>query len=506
MGGTHHTLTYRAEYKTGGTWTAFPGLLEIDTVIESGTGVSPFQFGGATLPRATVRCGPSAPATGWRWAPFRAWHSVAIDGAGAVEERVFSGFLTRREPSAEGWTFTAGGPDAAIAKAEVRMPLRYRRPLATRTTLTSVENPATIGATPGLLNEIFWRAGGRPYEQAAAYEDADWYYACDGSSVAPEWSWVDGENPWSEALALAEAAGGQIYMDTEGVVRYVNPLKLAEEAAAIVVADTGPAASGRILFDGALEIRENVEEAYNVAICAYQRRALQPAQEVYKAQYPVPPVAASAVVELPPLTTQWPVLWRDLQTGETIYSLEVKATRSDGSPVTLTPSVSTEAAQRLVVSVTNPLAEPIQVSEVTVHGRPVAVIHEGEARYAGAKFDANEARDITKRLPDNIYTQSQSAAERRAQTAVLFEGVPRRVFGVQGCAFEPGVHVGGYATLSSERYGLAAIPCRIIARRLEDSGARMALTLAEVTGLPRLSELWVVGQTYADGDVRKMGL
>lgn len=502
--GSNHVVSYRAEYRTGGAWQTFPGLLRCTTRVESSGGISPFAFGGATLPTATLDCSEAAPATGWLRAPLRVYESVAIDGAAAVEELAFTGLLLASEPADSGWTFSAGGPDARIARQRVRTPLRYRRALATRTTATSIEDPANPGFAAGTLNELFWRAGGRPAAQSVAYPDAAFLYACDGTSVAPEWPWVDGENAWTEALNLAEAAGGQVFLDSQGVLRYVNPFSLAETVAgAPIIADTGPQAAGRVLYDGKLRRTLDVSTAYNVAVCNYQRRTLQPRQQVYQARYPVPPLEAGASVTRE-LAMQWPVLWRDLATGAANYSVTITGQRTDNSPVTPTVAVLSESAQVLEIRITNPLSEPIQVASITIEGQPLGVLEEGTARYAGPRFDANGAEDVERRLEDSIYTQSQAAAERRARLAVLFDGVPRPVYEVDGCAFTPGVHVGGYARLYSARYGLADVPCRIVAR--EVSGGRMSLRLADVSGLPRLSDLWVVGQAYADSDVRRMGL
>jgi hypothetical protein len=511
MGGINHTVTYRAQYQTGGAWVNFPGLLSVETDIESSGGAGgPFAFGGSVLPRATLRCGPTAPATGWRRAPVRAWHTVEIDGVALPEERVFTGVLLSRDPDGDGWTFVAGGWDEEIATTEIRTALKYLRPLATATTITSVEDPTAGGYAGGVLNELFWRGGGRPGDELGGpmrpeYASAPWFYRCDGSSTTVEWPWVDGENAWQEALLLAEHAGGQVFMDNVGVMRYVNPLVLAEAVAgAPIIADTGPAAAGRILYDGELQIREDVRNAFNVAICTFQRRARQPRQEVYSARDPF--VIEASANATRPLATRWPVLWRELLTGAVDYTVRVVACRFDGTPVTPVVTVISESAQLLTIQIANPLGEPILIASIAVDGRPVSTIQDGEARYVGPRFDANGARDVVRRLPESQYTQSQDAAERRARMAVEFVGVPRRTFVADNCPWEPGVRVGGYARLYSARRALVDVPCRIIGRKILNSGERMQLTLAEVTGLPKLSELWVIGQTYADGDVRKLGL
>ena len=75
-------------------------------------------------------------------------------------------------------------------------PMIERRPAATKTSASSVENPATGGYVAGLINWVLWQAGGRPYEQAGTYPTADFYYSCDQAILASDWGWVAGEDGW----------------------------------------------------------------------------------------------------------------------------------------------------------------------------------------------------------------------------------------------------------------------------------------------------------------------
>ncbi|HMQ30005.1 MAG TPA: hypothetical protein PKD53_04720 [Chloroflexaceae bacterium] len=504
--GANHTITYTAQYRTGGAWVNFPGLLRVRTRVESADGGGgPFRFGGSVLPFAEIECGPGAPAAGWYRAPFRASIQVTVDGVAFPAEEVFTGLLTRRRPGPWGVTFEAAGAEGWVRKARVRTPLREWRQLATQTTLTSVENPAAAGYPGGLLNEIFWKAGGRPDAQRGSYPTARFFYACDGTSAAPEYSWIDGDNAWEQALRFAEAAGGQIYQDSRGILRYVNPLLLAESSPSpLIVRDQGPHGSGVILYDGQVEVEEDLEAAYNAAVCRFQRRAIQPPQDVYSAadHFDIEPSGSRPR----DLATTWPVRWRN-EAGAVDYRITVVACYDDGTPVTPTVTVTEESAMALAVSIANPSSSrPIHISKITVVGRPVTVLEEGIARYVGPRFDANADEDVEIRLNDSEYTQREGAAMRRARMAVVFDGTPRPVYRVRGAFYLPGVTVGQYALFSAARLSLVNVPCRIVDQELEDNGKTMSLALASVAGLPRLSERFVIGQTYADGDIRRVGL
>lgn len=508
--GLNHTITYSAQYRTGGAWVTFPGVLRVRTRVETTDGGGgPFRFGASVLPSATIECGPAAPTTGWYRAPFRALIQVTVDGVAHPQEEVFTGLLTRRVPGPWGVTFEAAGAEQWVKRARVRTPLRVWRPLATATTLTSVEDPTASGYPGGLLNEIFWKSGGRPDAQRGSYPTARFYYACDGTSVVPEYSWIDGDNAWEQALRLAEAAGGQVYQDSRGILRYVNPLRLAESTPSpLIVTDAGPHASGKVLYDGEVQVEEDLEAAYNAAVCRFQRRALQPPQEVYQStdHFDLEPSGSAAGSTTRDLAASWPVRWRT-EAGDVDYRITVVACYDDGTAVTPTVTVLEESAMALAVTITNPSASrPIHVSKITVTGRPITVLQEGIARYVGPRFDANGEEDVEIRLNDSEYTQREGAALRRARMAVIFDGSPRPVYRVRGAFYLPGITVGQYVLFSSARLGLVNVPCRIVDQELEESGERMALALASVAGLPALSGRFIVGQAYADTDVRRLGL
>lgn len=497
--GTNHTITYGGQWKASGAWDAIPGLLSQTVTIESADGgSSPLGFAPNVLPRATFATTSASWSSPWRRVPVRLIATVTIDGAAPVAEYTFTGILIGRDRSGDVVSYEAAGWDERIRRARVRTPLRYRRPLATKTTGTSIEDPANPAYAAGLLNEVFFRAGGRPYEQVITYPVADWYYSCDGSSVAPEWGWVDGENAWEEALELAEAAGGQVYQDALGTIRYINPLSYAETAGAVIhFADTGPQATNRVLFHHAdMSVRENVEGLFNAAACRFVRRSLRQTQEIYKNRDPFS-VDPGATVSRD-LAMQWPI-WK-------YGAVTVAAGNYSGAAVSPTVAITEQSAQQLTISITNPSATlPMIVTEIRAEGQPVTVLHEGIARYVGARWDALAAEDVELRLRDSIYTQSEPAARRRSRMSVVFTGQPRPIYQIARAPFIPGLNVGAYALLSWSGGGIASLACRVTRRALLDDPGVMAVDLVPVTGIAKLSDRFVVGRTYADANVRTFG-
>src|SRR5262249_45006677 len=100
------------------------------------------------------------------------------------------------------------------------------RALFTKTSASSIEDPANGSYAAGVGNYGLWQAGGRPYEQSGSYPSASFYYSCDQAVLCPPFSWLAGEDAWAELQKLAQAAGGQLYQNTLGTVVYRQPLAI----------------------------------------------------------------------------------------------------------------------------------------------------------------------------------------------------------------------------------------------------------------------------------------
>jgi GTPase SAR1 family protein len=78
----------------------------------------------------------------------------------------------------------------------------------------AIEDPTAGGYVGGLANELLWRSGGRPFDQAATYPTALFYYVCQGSAVAPAYGWSDGDKAMMESMTGFKRAGA------DGILTY----------------------------------------------------------------------------------------------------------------------------------------------------------------------------------------------------------------------------------------------------------------------------------------------
>lgn len=476
-------IAYRAFWNLGPGFVAMPGLLGFKVSSSAAVGPNGLGWGTDVEISCDIRATDDTAAANWRLIP---WYGE-IQKNGGAWVRVFSGVLTDRSDDGEGLRYVAQGFKEKIKRAPVRTPLRYRRPIATRTTATSTENPASGAYLAGMANEVFWRAGGRPFEQASLYTTAPWYYSCDASPVAPEWPWVDGENAWDALLELARAGGGQIYQDGNGVVRYVNPLKLAETGG------SPPHFTNSVY--GRLTVDESVEGVFNVARSNYVRRALAIQQEIAKDTTPRT-ITPSAFIDVA-VPFQWPIY--------DITAVVVVAARATGEPVTPTVTTLEETAQQLTIRITNPLStERIQVTQIRVEGNPITVAGEGVAVVTGPTF-TGDGSDVELRLEDSVYIQTQDDAERRCRMALAFYGRPRPIHTARDCPYDPTWFVGQYALVSNTRRGLASVGARIVSISIYASGERCDVGLVLLDGVPKLSDFFVAGQAYPGTTQRRLG-
>jgi hypothetical protein len=145
--------------------------------------------------------------------------------------KTFTGVITKMHRTLYDCDVSAEGMKVLIAATKIYSPMIEARPVATKTSATSTEDPTNPAYAGGQVNYALWQCGGRPYEQAASYPSAIFYYSCDHAILAPDYTWLAGEDTWAECLKLAQAAGGQMYQDADGVVRYKQVLGYAGASA-----------------------------------------------------------------------------------------------------------------------------------------------------------------------------------------------------------------------------------------------------------------------------------
>lgn len=395
---------------------------------------------------------------------------------GLLMEAAGSALARARRWSCRGW-------DAHIEAQEVRSPLYRRRPIFTATTISSVEDPTSGVYAAGLGNYILWSCGGRPYEQAATYPSALFYYSATNALISPEYTWCPGDSPWAVLRRLCQAAGGQLYQDTDGVIRYVDPITLATGTPAFTFTDAALTAAERVSQGaehyGDISDRRDGGQAVTGVVVNFVSRVVQGEQVVYEDQTPRQIAPSSAITVA--VDTQLP-LWRvaGVERDAAFHRSAVEATTAQ-----VTAAYTFASAQRLTVTLTNTTAEPVLVYALRVRGRPLAAGEEGSAEYI-----ASGDRVIT--AEDNPYVQSERHAAMLAR--MLYDGAQAAglIYSLTDVPYDPERYVGEVVALTSADYGLSALRCRIVRIDVE-GGAFMSVDLAPLGGLPTRDDVHLVG-------------
>lgn len=487
--------TFLVEVKRSGSWVDVSAdVVESATRVESATGPNGLGFGAYVAPRATVTLAREQIVEDWELLPIR----ISYGFASSDKPQQFVGVILKADSGSATVSYDCAGYDAIIARSSVYSPLVYRRPIATETTLTSIDDPNDVDYAGGMVNFILWNCGGRPIEQVVSYPSADFYYSCDRAIIAPDWSWTAGENNWTELQRLCQAAGGQIYQASDGVVYYVEPLMLADGSTGHVFTDAAitdaARVSGNLGSYGDISVSASAEDAVSGVECRFTQRRVLGVQEVYrdKPDLYMPDGDVTTLV----INTQLPLY--------DVARVEVRACKLRGGPVLteaiIDPLLISVNGQRTLLGLTNALGFPIVVYEVALFGRPLGAIEEGSASYTGS---TSRPYATVRQIPDSPLIQTASHAKRLCRMYYDFTAAATAVISLTGCGFDPDRYVGETVGLTSAAHGYSALACRIVAID-EQGGASMDVVLAPVGGLPKRSNCWIVGTSYSGANTREL--
>lgn len=481
--------TTSIQINPAGTWdTIAPAdVLEATGSAEiSGNRENALAFGDGSDLRYTIKvAGPAISSIPDRM-PIRA--SFTVDGDSV---QVLNGVVVKpsRNLRNRAWVLNCEGVKGLIGTTRPHSPAFYRRPVATKTTATSVEDPANPGYRAGLINYGLWQAGGRPYGQG--YIGALFYYQLDQAILSPDWSWLAGENVWEACRTLARAAGGQLYQDGNGIVRYRQPLSFADSSA---------------VFTFTPEFYNDIDEdspsgqQMTKIICPYVPRAARALQEVIN-DTTARLVRGGETIEIV-LEPQWPLKSVQTATGGTQLKDEaIGATYLDGAKVaqggggyTHTLDIS---AQRIVISLTNATSRPFVVNRVVINGEPITAGEPGSTS-AGSGT-------IERTIEQNDFIQSRTHAQRLCDLTLAFYGIARPERTLKGCKADANRSIGEVVRLTVPAWSILDEPHLIVAIRHSKIGRTCDFVLISLAGLPKTSDYYRIGSTNYSGQTLKIG-
>jgi hypothetical protein len=478
------TTAYALEWKPSGSWLAVDDddVAQITGSLETAQADGGVGFGTTAVTRATVQVLRTA-VSGLALARMPVRFTFTV---GASSEMAFVGFVRGWSGDRATVTLECSGmlDDLPERTKNLYSPLYYRRHPATKTTASSIENPATGGYAAGLINWMMWYAGGRPFEQAGSYPSADFYYSFHNAIRAPDWTWIAGEDGWSVALQMIRAVGGKLKQGPDGVIYYTSPLTMLNTPTKTFTTDD---------YEDVAEQGNTDQYAATITV-SYLPRSPQPTQEVIN-DTTIRAIAAGETVTIY-LDPQWP-LFSTVLDGGTLKMKNITATYYDGAPVVYGSGITTTTtvdAQRITLTVTNSSSRNFQITKILVSGSPIAA---GEAGSVTVGSGAP-----TKVLEDNPYVQSEAHALALAEMGLDFYGVARAVRTLTGCVYDPDRTADETVNLTDSLLGLSAAPHLItsITSELGEGGAITgSYALLDAANLPELASYWIVSTSAQSG-------
>lgn len=506
----HIKPLYKVDWLDGTTWRTLQDehIVSVNGAIQSTGNIdNGLAFGSQTNPSASITCTRETD-TAFGGDPIghddMLLQKMRIRFAWDTSDYlvVFKGVVNNIEYQNDIVTFNLVGLLEYARTTKLYTPVYYAKPIATATTLTSIENPATGGYNAGLMNRILWEAGGRPYEQeGVTYTEGvagcKFFYSLQQSTATPDWSWVGGEDLIDELYALARAGGGQLYQDTSGVIRFANQLSFGDAtgySVHFVYNDS--------MYASYSATRNSVEYVQKVT-ATYTERQLDATQEIFSDTSPkilMPSQTKEFIFE-----PQLPI-YEYIDVAVDTFASNLKATYITGNAqVNLTINSVTTSATRITASITNSAAIPVLIHSVKINGRPLGAVEDKTISVGSGTPE--------RILESNTYVQSEPHAKMLCQMIYDFYIGANPIVTLQDALYDPDRYVGElvqiHSTWNQIWNGSAYIDNnnlhRIIGIAHDNTGQKMTLTLVDVTGVPNFSDMFIIGTVYAGADVNSLG-
>jgi hypothetical protein len=472
-------------------------------ILSNGNNLNGISFGTYVEPKATVKVlrrnvlnvSLSDGYESSYWIKRKIRISQAFDTSDYIP--MFVGIIDSYTIDGEILTYNIIGVLEFVRNTKIYTEATYNRPIASATSASSIENPATIGYAGGTINRILWESGGRPIEQRLlVYADADakFWYSCEQSLFNPEWTWIAGENLVDELFMLARSSGGQIYQDVNAdgvaVIRFVQPLTIASREGYTSYYNFD--ASKYTSFSKTLSGVETV----STVRCNFKSRRLYVMQNVYEDT--TPKFLRTGETKTFDLSMQLPVYEYGV-----IDAGSVKAFAGhNNTAVTLSVTVTHKTAAKVSLSIYNNIGYPVTINSIVIKGRPLAVQEEGMVTY-GSDIPVQD-------LEDNPYIQSYSHAMRLCRMVYDFYSEYRPTITLRGCIYDTDRYVGEVVQVANNDnvyYNGATFVqdvgyYRIISINHANTGSSMDITLVSLADLPQRPLMYIVDETYINTDVR----
>ncbi|MBK8772180.1 MAG: hypothetical protein IPM06_17400 [Rhizobiales bacterium] len=428
---------------------------------------------------------PALRALPWAQLPVR----VSFGFATSNLVDAFRGIVMRYARDGDTITWSCAGLDVLLSTIPIYSPLLAQRLMATATSGSTQEDPAISTWRGGIINYIFWMCGGRPLEQQASFPAALFYYTCQAALIAPAWSWVAGENAWDELQRLCTGGGGQVVQRPDGVFAYSNPLSFGAGPSTMTIT------SAHI---DTFQIAGDAHDMVASVRCRVTNRLLQLEQAVYEDATPrlIGPGAPITIV----CDMAVPVYdYVFASSGApTLPEDAVLVTTLGGIPATgITATLTQIGAARATLQISSSSGQTVVCRRIMLRGRPVAVVGDEQLVIGNGTPQLEISDDVA------VLIQTADHAQMIGSLYTSFYGQTRPVVTLS-LLYDPDRKLGERVTLNLPDDGFAMVPMRIVAVRVQETGARMELDVVSVAGLPTDDQFFLLDTVYADSDTRQL--
>jgi hypothetical protein len=496
---TTHTVDYVVKVKPSGTWLTVTKGAILEVSGDESTGGSddnPFAFGARPTKSMTIK-GVGSVLRAYTWERTPVSVDTIID---SVTVKTFVGIIGSYDGDNQELTWHCVDMLVEIGTRarDLFSPQFVGVALATATTATSIEDPLDLSYEAGPINWGLWQTGGRPLDQAATYPTADYYYDCEHALCAADVAWYAGEDGLDIMLQMAQAAGGQIFQDSDGTVRFRSVLNVGSVTGTPTYTFSGIRASATDdmgVYAKASDMGDTAKYATKF-VSTYTPRYLRPMQEVID-DTQVRLVRASDAAHTIVIEPQWPLNRIEVIAPNKLAADKINAIWMVGTTVPQGAGgynqTITLDAQRLTIVISNTVAAPFIIRNIKVNGEPWLAGETGRVEVGSG----NVKRDVV----NNPFVQYEDHAKQLTGMAVAFYGVSHPIITLESLPFDTRRYLGEIIYVTDTDLGIAHVLHVIVGRTIR-SMHEVDYKVARLGTAPVGTDFFEIGTTDYTGQTK----
>jgi hypothetical protein len=239
-------------------------------------------------------------------------------------------------------------------------------------------------------------------------------------------------------------------------------------------------------------------EALNVVKLTYTPRVIAPEQEIINDSTPkfFKP-SETRVIEIAAQQPIWSYVGI-ISNSDTTATNTMHAALLNNAIVTPTIGTIVKNAASLSITITNPSSTVSMVLyNITVRGRPLVALDELNLSYGTG--------NVERIIENNVYIQNENDAIRYLRMIYDYYLESKPIISLSGVQFDTDRYIGELVQLGSS-YDINE-PDNIyrIIKIGYNNGTSMSIDLVNVTSIYNRTDMFIIGNTYSNGDTKRLG-